>query len=256
MEANKLLREAVELMENKLVEFDKFNTSGFNQGNYSVKVNILKSHNYRLDATYNSTWFDRFYLNLENADIETKSIKDLSFQVFTPNIFKRVRTDNPTLGIPFLSGSDLLSAFPKMDSFLSKRMTNIQNYVLRNGWLAIQDAGTIGYVTYVHNFLDGVSATNNLIRIVPNVSKNFNPYIFTFLKTKIGQKILSNFEFGSVQKHIDNHQIGSLKIPIFHHLFEIVSNKIQTSMENFSSACNNEKNAIDLIEKEIDQWQQ
>ena len=135
-------------------------------------------------------------------------------------------------------------------------MANIDNYILKDGWLAIQDAGTIGYVTYVHKFLDGVSATNNLIRIIPNSSQNFNPYIFTFFKSKVGQKILSNFEFGSVQKHIDNHQISSLLIPIFDNILKNISDLVLSSMEKFGNACDKEKTAIDLIEKEIDQWQQ
>lgn len=256
IEANKLLKEAVAIMEEKLVSFSTDATSSFKAKNYSVKINLLKAHNNRLDATYNAGWFDWFYSKLEKADIQTRTVSELSHKVFTPNIFKRVRTDNPSLGIPFLSGSDLLSAFPKMDSFLSKRMSNIENYILKNGWLAIQDAGTIGYVTYIHEFLNGVAATNNLIRIIPKEEENYNPYIFTFLKSKIGQKILASFEFGSVQKHIDNHQLSALKIPVISEIYDTITTKTISSMEFFSKACFNEKTAIDLIEKEIDQWQQ
>lgn len=256
VEANKLLKEAVAIMEEKLVSFSTDATSSFKAKNYSVKINLLKAHNNRLDATYNAGWFDWFYSKLEKADIQTRTVSELSQKVFTPNIFKRVRTDNPSLGIPFLSGSDLLSAFPKMDSLLSKRMSNIENYILKNGWLAIQDAGTIGYVTYIHEFLNGVAATNNLIRIIPKEEENYNPYIFTFLKSKIGQKILASFEFGSVQKHIDNHQLSALKIPVISEIYDTITTKTISSMEFFSKACFNEKTAIDLIEKEIDQWQQ
>ena len=256
VEANKLLKESVNLLEKELMfteDDDKFNSR---QMTYSVKIGALKPHSQRLDASYNSQWFDNFYLKLKNAGVKLSTITDLSDRVFTPNIFKRVRTDKPELGIPFLSGSDLLSAFPKFDNYLARKMANIDNYILRNGWLAIQDAGTIGYITYIHDYLDGVSATNNLIRIIPKTESNCNPYIYAFFCTSEGQKILSNFAFGSVQKHIDNHQISSLRIPIFDNLFTEITGKVQTAMTSFANACFLEKTAIDLIEKEIDQWQQ
>lgn len=256
VEANKLLKEAVEIMDEKLFKFSTASTSSSKTKNYSVTIELLKTHNNRLDATYDASWFDSFYSKLERANIQTRTVSELSQKVFTPSIFKRVRTDNPSLGIPFLSGSELLSAFPKMDSFLSKRMSNINSYILKNGWLAVQDAGTIGYVAYIHKYLDKISATNNLIRIIPKEEKNNNPYIFTFLKSKTGQKILKSFEFGSVQKHIDNHQISGLRIPIFSDIYETVTTKTLASMEFSATACFNEKTAIDLIEKEIDQWQQ
>lgn len=256
VQANKLLKESVNVLEKELMfteDDDRFNSR---QMTYSVKIGALKPHSQRLDASYNSLWFDNFYSKLKNAGVKLSTITDLSDRVFTPNIFKRVRTDKSELGVPFLSGSDLLSALPKFDSYLARKMANIDNYILRNGWLAIQDAGTIGYITYIHDYLDGVSATNNLIRIIPNTESNCNPYIYAFFCTSAGQKILSNFAFGSVQKHIDNHQISSLRIPIFDNLFTEITGKVQSAMTSFANACFLEKTAIDLIEKEIDQWQQ
>lgn len=113
----------------------------------------------------------------------------MSKNVFTPNIFKRQRTNDVSTGVPFLSGSNLTNFRPQFTSFLSKKMKNIDDYILRNGWIAVQDAGTIGYVTLINGYLDGVSATNNLVRIIPNEG-NDNLYIFAFLKTKQGQFIL------------------------------------------------------------------
>ncbi|WP_404985361.1 restriction endonuclease subunit S [Chryseobacterium sp. M5] len=249
VEANKLLKEAVDLFEGEI----DYSAS---EKIYKVKINNLTNHHQRLDATYNADWFDSFYENLSRKKIKLATIADLSLKVFTPGIFKRVRTQNSELGIPFLSGSDLLNSLPKFDIFLSKKMKKIDDYILKDGWLAIQDAGTIGYISYINKYLDGVSATNNLIRVIPKTSDNYNPYIFTFFKTKTGQQILKNFEFGSVQKHIDNYQISTLRIPIFDHIFSEVITKVSEAMEMFGNACFKEKTAINLIEKEIDLWQQ
>lgn len=247
VEANKLLKEAVELMESYLpkIENDKI---------YVVSIKDRLKFNNRLEANFDTKQISNFYSKLENKNIELKEISNLSERVFTPNIFKRVRTDNPENGVPFLSGSDLLNQYPKFDSYLSRNMKNIDNYILRKDWLAIQDAGTIGYISYINEFLDGVSATNNLIRIVPN-KENWNPYIYTFFKTNSGQKLLKYLEFGSVQKHIDNHQISSFKIPIFNEIEKDIKAKTALSNDKLAEACFKENQAINLIEKEIDAWQ-
>ena len=85
--------------------------------------------------------------------------------------------------------------------------------------------------------------------------KNNNPYIFAFLKTKQGQAILKSLEYGSVQKHIDNNQVSRIKIPILPMYTEISTN-ILSYLDKLTEACNKEFQAIQLVETEIDQWQQ
>lgn len=248
VEANKLLSEAVELMEEKLpsIEFRSV---------YKTKILARINHNSRIEATYNTNSIEGFYEALEQSNTELKSISELSQQVFTPGIFKRIRTNNPEKGVPFLSGSDLLNQYPNFQSFLSRKMKNIDNYILYNGWLAIQDAGTIGYLSYITKFLDGVSATNNLVRVVPNEDDNKNYYIYCFFKTKVGQRLLKSLEYGSVQKHIDNHQVSNFKVPMFKVIEEQITRKVKKCMDNLGDACFLEKEAIDLVEKEIESWQ-
>ncbi|WP_163380131.1 restriction endonuclease subunit S [Cyclobacterium sp. SYSU L10401] len=248
-ESNKLLREAIEMMEEKLPSIE-FKTI------YKAKISSRTNHNSRIEATYNTNSIEGFYRVLNENNIELKSISELSDQVFTPGIFKRIRTNNPDKGVPFLSGSDLLNQYPNFQSFLSRKMKNIDNYILRDGWIAIQDAGTIGYLSYITKFLDGVSATNNLVRVVPNENDNKNYYIYCFLKTKVGQNLLKSLEYGSVQKHIDNHQISSFLVPIFHDIEGAISEKVEKCMINLSDACFMEKEAIELVEKEIESWQE
>lgn len=245
--ANKLLTDAISILESVLPKID-FNLI------YTSKLTQRINHSSRLEASYNATLIDNFKHEVIENGAELKTISSLSESVFTPGIFKRVRANNNHVGIPYLSGSDLLNQMPIFDSFLSKKMKNIDNYILKEGWLAIQDAGTIGYLTLITEFLDGVSATNNLVRVKPG-RVNYNYYIYCFFKTKIGQKLLRNLEYGSVQKHIDHHQIGSFEIPIYHLIFENVSENIRLMMQKTSDACFLEKEAIDIIEKEIESWQ-
>lgn len=247
VEANRLLEEAVALFESFLPEINTHNI-------YTVSRGALSRNSLRLEASTNFSIIQKFYNQLEDK-YKLEAISDLSESVFTPGIFKRIRVENAKTGIPFLSGSDLLDARPSFNSFLSKKMKNINDYILKKGWIAIQDAGTIGYISLINGYLDNISATNNLVRIIPYQVKNANPYIFTFLKTKQGQKILKSLEYGSVQKHIDNNQVSNIKIPILPAYTEI-SRKVNDYLDKITEACLHESHAIQLVEKEIDQWQQ
>jgi type I restriction enzyme S subunit len=248
VQGNNLLKEAIAILESKLPSLKSKNV-------YLAKISKRFLHNFRLEATYLAESIELFYFEAKKTGATLKSINEISEEVFTPGIFKRIRTNTSEHGIPYLSGSDLLSQMPQFDRFLSKKMKNIEDYVLKDGWLAIQDAGTIGYISLITKYLDGVTATNNLIRIKPNVELNHNYYIFCFFKTSIGQKIIKSLEYGSVQKHIDNHQISAFQIPIYDDVFEQVSEKIKIMHEKLSNACFLEKDAISIVEKEIESWQ-
>jgi type I restriction enzyme S subunit len=248
VEANRLIRNSIGILEDKLpsTKFEKI---------YAAKISSRRGHGVRIEATYNTNAIENFYKEIKKLKVELKSIGDVSKEVFTPGIFKRLRTDKSENGIPFLSGSDLLSQMPQMNTFLSKKMKNLDDYLLKEGWLAIQDSGTIGYVSYINKFIDGVSATNNLVRVIPNKKDNYNPYVYCFLKTEIGQQLLRSLEYGSVQKHIDTNQVSNFRVPIFTDVFEPITQSIKKAMKKFGDACFLEKDALEIIEKEIESWQ-
>lgn len=253
VESAKLRVEANRLLEEAISELEKELPSIIENKYEKVPLSLMMENGLRMEATTNYIQIKRFYEEL-NEKYEIKTIADMSRDVFTPNIFKRQRTNDISTGIPFLSGSDLNNFRPSFTSFLSKKMINIDNYILRKGWIAVQDAGTIGYVTLINGYLDGVSATNNLVRIIPNEG-NDNLYIFAFLRTKQGQFILKSQQFGSVQKHIDNNTIAKFKIPILNS-YERVKSKVLDYNSKTTESCIKENQAISLVEKEIESWQQ
>ncbi len=253
IESGRLRDQAFVLLKNAIEAFES-NLPKLKQPNiYGTSIQNLKRNHLRIDAQSRSEIVFKYYAKLRKT-FEVKTIKDLTEEVFTPNIFKRVRVNNSIQGVPYLSGSDLLAARPKFDSYLSKKMKNIDDYKLREGWIAMQDAGSIGYVTFVNGYLDGVAATNNLVRIKPHKA-NFNPYIFAFLKSTIGQDIIKSFQYGSVQKHIDDKQVASIGIPILTKEFKSITSNMVKYLANTTQACKLEAKAISLVEKEIQSWQ-
>jgi len=247
-EANRLLKYAVERLEFNLpeIQFKK---------HFSISALEFSKSRLRLDSTLQISAIEEFY-KVCGITAQLKTVGNVSSKIFTPNIFKRNRVSNPLNGIPFLSGVNLLEAHPKFDDFLSRKTPNLNDYILREGWLAIQDSGSIssmGYVSLIPKFLDGVSATNNLIRVIPDI-KNYNPYIYAFLKTQQGQQILKSLSYGTGQLHIDNNQIECLQVPIYQEIFEDVTEKVIAYKNSFNEAFELESMAINCIESTISSW--
>lgn len=225
---------------------------------YTSKISELNTGRRRIDATFSNKYIAKFYEIVHGKGYESSTIKGLSTNVFTPDIFKRIKTENNENSIPYLGGAELLEIHPRFNTFLSKRTKNIEDYILKKNWLAIQDSGSIqsmGYVSIIPSYLDGVSATNNLVRVVPNNTNNYNFYIYTFLKSRQGNSLLKCSSYGTGQLHIDNKIIEDFKIPIIPEIFKYVTSKVQQYIRGIESGYELEADAISIIENEISIWQ-
>lgn len=246
-----LLKESVTLIENKLPDFDVDKI-------YKLKITEITNYRKRFESTLQVKAHNIFYDKLHNNNVKTFPISELSENVFTPNIFKRNKVSKSESSIPYTGGAELLNFRPKLDTFLSKNTKDLKQYLLHKGFIAIQDSGSIqsmGYVSLVPKFLDGVAATNNLVRVVPKKELNYNNYIFTFLKTSQANKMIKTLAYGTGQLHIDNKIISDFRVPIFDDIFTIITVKIDEYIRLLEVAHQAEKEAIDIIEKEIDLWQ-
>jgi type I restriction enzyme S subunit len=76
------------------------------------------------------------------------------------------------------------------------------------------------------------------------------------LKSNIGKNSLLAGSYGSVILHLNEDYVGDIKVPVFEEKFEEIERNVSKYIECFNQAIINENQAIDLIEKEIDQWQQ
>lgn len=246
--ANKAMRAGVALLEDVLPAFEQ-------SSQYLAKASSFTNQRLRFDATVQHTAYDRF-LKQASQNANLKTVGSLSARVFTPDIFKRIRVADAKRGVVFLSGTDLLETRPKFDSFLSRKTPRLQDYILEEGWLALQDSGSLssmGYVSIVPKFLEGAAATNNLIRIVPKAD-NYNPYLFAYFKTKQGQAILKSLSYGTGQLHIDNGQLEQLQVPIYEKIVEDVTRHITDYTRQFNQAYDLETSAIKLVESAIAAW--
>jgi type I restriction enzyme S subunit len=251
VDANNLLEEAISNIEENIPDFiiPKIDT---------CSISTLMVEYKRFDSTFSAKELARFYNTISGKGFKLFKVKDISKRVFTPNIFKRNKVDNNKYGVPYLGGAELLNSRPVFKTFLSKKSKNLDDYKLKKGWIAIQDSGSIssmGYISLIPEYLNDVAATNKLIRIIPNSDLKMNYYLFAMLKSKSYNDIIKSLSYGTGQLHIDNKQISNLKIPILDNVFDRITENVGQYLWNLEEAYNKEYRAINLIETQIDSWQ-
>lgn len=240
VEANRLLEEATEC-------FDELLKDEGVAKNGAISIRNMRNR------------FDSFSV-LENSLIDTIikkhpiewiPIKTISEKIF---IGPRSKRNYVAKGIPFLSGSELQKSNPtKVEKFLNIKDAAL--FIVKKDWILITRSGTIGNVSYVLPILNGYGATDDAIRVVvKSNSKVTSKYLYAFLASKFGKKCIQKDIFGSVIQHINEEQLGNIFMPI------LDVNKIERQIEKYclflNEAIIKENEAISLIEKEIESWQQ
>ena len=125
--------------------------------------------------------------------------------------FKRIWVDKSDF--PIYQPSTIVDVNPVPDGYIS-HLTKIDIEALRvkKGQVLLTCSGTIGKVAYVSKTLDNKIFSHDLLRIECK-----NPidrgYVYTYLKSKIGNKILLSNSYGAVVTHIESEHLELVPIP-------------------------------------------
>jgi len=247
VEANKLLKEAQKMVEEK-INFKP------NQSRVSQKVSIntiFDTHQKRYEAQYYVS--EGYEIKEHIKENEFKYLHDVCKPVFRPGIFKRHYVDT---GLEFLGGSDIVRAIPKSDKKLSIAKTKHLNELkIEEDWILVTCGGTIGYSVLVDRYLADKTASQHILRVIADDIKS--GYLFAFMSSTLGLKAIQSFTYGSVIPQIEPHHLELLPIPILEEkLMNEIHKMVMKYKENISTAIENELEAINLIENEIEQWQE
>ena len=139
---------------------------------------------------------------------------ELIEDIFYPGRFKRDYTDALDKSVPFLGGSNITELIPFTKKRILVESTHYSSLALRSGWILITRSGTTGIVSMVPEDWDGFAASEHIIRIIPCAAKLHPGYLYSYLRSSIGQKLLRDGVFGSVVDEINCNYIASL--PILH----------------------------------------
>ena len=249
VEANKLLREAVVIFEKEIGESKV--THSFQVG--KISSNKIYGFHKRFDSQYQLGWnaLDKEKKN----NLEYTKLAQVACNIFVGGRGKRNYVEN---GIPFLSSSDMMLFNPKRNSKkISTSTQGIVNMKVSLYDILISRSGTVGNTVIVGKDLQGTVISEHALRLVVNPEKISPLYVFTFLKTKYGLKTMESSSFGSVIITLNEDLIGNIEMPILEERLQSeIEKRTEKYISNLDQSTELENQAIDLIEKEIDQWQQ
>jgi len=252
--ANDLIDESEELFF-KLLKLPK-NLENKNYIEREFKSYEVESFGFekRLDASFYNPIVNEAVMILKKSGLKITQLGDKEFirKVFIPGRFKRVYVESK-YGVPFLSGKNIIQTEPQGLKFLSSSNTKkLSTYVLKKNWILVTCSGTIGKVSMVPDSWDGWTASQHILRIIPN--KIHPGYLYSFISSFYGIYQIQKYIHGSVVDEITAPQIEQVYLPIpSGKIQEEIGKKVEEAFVLRDKANNVEKNAINFLEKQIEE---
>lgn len=176
----------------------------------SVSLSDVISRGKRLEASVFDVEAKQARLILQNGRYPIITIDNFASS-YVKGRFKRIWVKKSDY--PIYQPSAITDIYPRPDGYLSKKTrTDINALRVHEGQVLMTCSGTIGKVSYVSKTLDGQIFSHDLLRINCNYDYDAG-YLYTFLKSKIGNKILLTNSYGAVITHIEPAHLASVPIP-------------------------------------------
>ncbi len=123
--------------------------------------------------------------------------------------FRRIYVDKQAF--PIYQPTQINELYPKPSAYISHAtQTDIDALRVKKGQILLTCSGTIGNCTYVRNTLNNLIFSHDVIRIEP---KEYNGFIYAFLKSKTGFSIVNTNNYGAVIEHIEPEHLNHIPIP-------------------------------------------
>ena len=114
---------------------------------------------------------------------------------------------------PFYQPSSVTDIKPKPDGYLyAKKRAFIDELIVHKGQVLLTRSGSIGRAVYVSDTLDNKILSHDMLRINCNIPEDAG-YIYTYLKSPAGQKILKSYTYGAVIPHIEAEHLNDIPVP-------------------------------------------
>ena len=125
--------------------------------------------------------------------------------------FKRIWVEKSDM--PIYQPSSIVDIKPSPDGYISaKTKTDIDALRVKENQILMTCSGTIGKVSYVSRTLANRIFSHDLLRIDCRKADEAG-YVYAFLKSKIGNRILLTNSYGAVITHIEPEHLATVPIP-------------------------------------------
>lgn len=179
----------------------------------SVSLSDVVSRGKRLEASVFDVEAKQARQTIQNGKYGIVMIggKDGLTTSYTGARFKRIWVEKSDF--PIFQPSTIVDMKPSPDGYISKlTQTDINGLRVHKGQILMTCSGTIGKVSFVSQTLDDKIFSHDLLRIDCREPID-QGYIYTYLKSKLGNKILLTNSYGAVVTHIEPEHLASVPIP-------------------------------------------
>lgn len=181
----------------------------------SVSLSDVVSRGKRLEASV----FDVEAKQARNTVLKGKygtvdlgGVHGLIDKAYYPGRFKRIYCDN-TCGEAFYMPSQMTDIYPKADKYISAlTKCDMTELKLKENTLLLTRSGTIGTVSFVSKTTQGRVFSDDVIRVKFKNIEDLG-FVYAYLKSKIGNKILTTNGYGSVITHLEPEHLATVPIP-------------------------------------------
>ena len=221
-ESNRLIAEAQAILRQSLelphLDTIRMETGGRNEGkgvlSYSVPLNKLED---RLDGSYHVPLVDAIERHIKDTAKEILRVGDsrISESVIMPGRFTRIYVGEGH-GVTFLGGKRILELDPSNKKYLSKthhRERIEKQLSLQKNTTLITCSGTIGKVAIVPEHWEGWTASQHVIRVVPQ-SDDVSGYVFAWLSSDYAHSLICRYAYGATVDEITDRQVSDIVIPL------------------------------------------
>lgn len=130
---------------------------------------------------------------------------------YTGARFKRIWVEKSDY--PIYQPSTIMDIKPSPDGYISALTdTNIDALRVSKGQVLMTCSGTIGKVSFVSDTMDNMIFSHDLLRINCKNPSDAG-YVYAYLKSKVGNKILLTNSYGAVITHIEPEHLATVPIP-------------------------------------------
>lgn len=175
--------------------------------------------------------------------------------------FKRIEASNQS--VELLSQGDIFNFKPRGRMISRKNIHNIENEFVKKGTILIPAQGTLGEneifarAKFVWGYLENKLVAGHAMRFIPNPKIIGEGYLFTVLSSKMWFRLLRNSVYGTNLLGFIIPFLNEYPIPRFDNGIEqIIDEKVKNAYNKLTMSIDMENQAIQLVEKEIEQWQQ
>ncbi len=252
-ESANLREQATDALEEAIKYFDDLYPikESFRQ-NFSLN---LKGMKLGFAAYNNNLEVDEF---VSAYEFNSYKLKSKTSNVFAPPLFKHIYL-NKDNGYPFMTGSELTQFNLRYYRWLSPRgVKDINDYVVKRGTLLLYKSGTtdggiLGNVFIADKKLDGCCLSDHVIRVVFEEEKQAY-WAFAFLRSKGAVKMLQRLATGTMIPFITPERLSEILIPNPDDNYDKITSLVESYINLNSKSKEFEDAAIELVEQEIDKW--